>query len=664
MNDLHFAVRQLLKKPAFTVIATITLGLGIGANTAIFSVVNAVLLRPLPYPHSEELVLLRERLVGPSGFESGSVSYMNYLDWRAAHRSFTDLALVRTEGVNVSASDSASPPERIRAARITANYLSVLQVAPRIGRDFVEKDDVPGAGKVVLISERLWRNRFGALPLALGQRLSVDGVPREIVGVVSEKVRFPRNPDIFLPLADLRSDHDFLSRGNHEAFSCLGRLKPDVTLKQAIAELDTIAADLARRFADSNTGRQVSAKPLLEFSVGEYRHLLYLLLAAVGCVLLIACANVANLQLARGIARRQEFAVRAALGAGRWRLARQVLVETGVIALFGGCCAALIALWSLDTIRVISPANVSRFQETTIDPVVLLFTTGIIIVSAFLVGIWPALRISNSISMANDLHDSGARGSDSAQRQRARSILVVAQVALAIVLLAAAGLTLKSFWRSRQVPLGFDPRGVLTMTLALPQSRYPATAGPEKIVRFYDQLLEKLRRLPGVSAAAICNNAPFDHEEWDSSFHITGTPPDRPGQEPVSEMAIVSPDYFRALGMSILRGRDFGLADVSGHPATAVIDELAAQKFFRGVDPIGRQIDDPVTTGDSNEKPIPVTIVGIVPHTRNNAPGDKVDIRNLPMMYFSASQFAKPEQVLIVRAQTALNPHSLVAPIK
>jgi len=661
MNDLHFAVRQLLKKPAFTVIATITLGLGIGANTAIFSVVNAVLLRPLPYPHSEELVLLRERLVGPSGFESGSVSYMNYLDWRAAHRSFTDLALVRNEGVNVSASDSASPPERIRAARITANYLSVLQVAPRIGRDFVEKDDVPGAGKVVLISERLWRNRFGALPLALGQRLSVDGVPREIVGVVSEKVRFPRNPDIFLPLADLRSDHDFLSRGNHEAFSCLGRLKPDVTMKQAIAELDTIAADLARRFPDSNTGRQVSAKPLLEFSVGEYRHLLYLLLAAVGCVLLIACANVANLQLARGIARRQEFAVRAALGAGRWRLARQVLVETGVIALFGGCCAALIALWSLDTIRVISPANVSRFQETTIDPAVLLFTTGIIVVSAFLVGIWPALRISNSISMANELHDSGARGSDSAQRQRARSILVVAQVALAIVLLAAAGLTLKSFWRSQQVPLGFDPRGVLTMTIAVPSSRYDS---PEKISRFYDQLLEKVKQLPGTSAAAICNNAPFDHDEWDSSFHMTGTPPDPPGQEPISEMAIISPDYFRVLGMPILRGRSLNAQDTAGSPGVVVIDELAAQKFFHGVDPIGKQIDDPVTIGDSNQNGVPITIVGIVPHTRNNAPGDKGDARNLPMMYFSASQFAKGGQNLMVRAQARYNPHSLVSPIK
>src|SRR5947207_2967197 len=586
---------------------------------------------------------------------------MNYLDWLATQRSFTDLALVRAEGVNVSAVDAGSPPEHIRAARITANYLSILQVTPRIGRDFVEKDDVPGARKVVLISERLWRNRFGALPLALGQRLNVDGVPREIVGVVPEKVHFPRSCDIVVPVADLRSDHDFLSRGNHEAFSCLGRLKANVTLAQAGTELDGIAADLARRYPDSNTGRRVSAKPLLEFSVGEYRHLLYLLLAAVGCVLLIACANVANLQLARGIARRQEFAMRAALGAGRWRLARQVLVETGVIALFGGCCAALIALWSLDTIRVISPANVSRFQETTIDPVVLLFTTGIIIVSAFLVGIWPALRISNSISMANDLHDSGARGSDSAQRQRARSILVVAQVALAIVLLAAAGLTLKSFWRSQQVPLGFDPRGVLTMTIAVPSSRYDS---PEKISRFYDQLLEKVKQLPGTSAAAICNNAPFDHDEWDSSFHMTGTPPDPPGQEPISEMAIISPDYFRVLGMPILRGRSLNAQDTAGSPGVVVIDELAAQKFFHGVDPIGKQIDDPVIIGDSNQNGVPITIVGIVPHTRNNAPGDKGDARNLPMMYFSASQFAKGGQNLMVRAQARYNPHSLVSPIK
>jgi len=661
LKDFRFALRQLVKQPGFTLIAVLVLALGIGANTAIFSVVNAVLLRPLPYPHSEQLVLLRERLLGPAGFESGSVSYMNYLDWRAAQKSFTDLALVRTEGVSLSASVGTSPPEAARAGRITANYLSILKVPPLIGHDFNEHDDVPGAAKVALINERFWRKQFGASPSVIGQRLNVDGVPREIVGVVSEHVRFPRNCDVFLPLADLRADQDFLSRGNHDAFSCLGRLKPGATLKQAIAELDTIAADLSRRYPDSNTGREISAKLLLEFSVGQYRYLLCVLLAAVGCVLLIACANVANLQLARGIARRKELAVRAALGASRWDLARQVLVESGVVALLGGVCAVLIAVWSLDAIRSLVPSNVPRFQETNIDGLVLVITSIISVVAGLLVAVWPALRVSNTASMATELHEEGARGSSGAQRQRARAVLVIAQVALAVLLLAAAGLTVKSFWRSQQVPLGFNPRGVLTMSIALPSSRYHSS---EKIVRFYDQLLERVRQLPGVSAAAISNNVPFDHHEWDSSFHITGTPPDPPGQEPIGEMAIVSPDYFRTLGMSIFRGRDFGPEDVKGRSGTVVIDELAAQKFFPGTDPIGKQIDDPVTIGLPAANGVPLTIIGVVPHTRNSAPGEKEDTRNLPMMYFSASQFARDEENLIVRTKAGFNPHSLISPIK
>jgi putative ABC transport system permease protein len=661
LEDLRFAVRQLVKNPSFTLIAVFALALGIGANTAIFSVVNAVLLRPLPYPCPEQLVLLRERLLGPSGFESGSVSYMNYLDWRAAQKSFTDLALARTEGVSLSASDGTSPPEASRAGRVTANYLSILQMPPLIGRDFTDNDDIPGAAKVALISERVCRNQFGSLASAIGQRLNIDGVPREIVGVVSERVRFPRNCDIFLPLADLRADHDFLSRGNHEAFSCLGRLKPGVTLKNVIAELDTIAADLSRRYPDSNTGRQISAKLLLEYSVGQYRYLLCVLLAAVACVLLIACANVANLQLARGLARSKELAVRAALGASRWHLGRQVLVESGVIALLGGVCAMLIAIWSLDAIRSLVPPTVPRFQETNIDGWVLGATIIISLFSGLLVGTWPALRVSNTTSLAAELHEEGARSSSGAQRQRARAILVIAQVALAVLLLAAAGLTLKSFWRSQQVPLGFSPRGVLAASITLPSARYDS---PEKIVRFYDQLVEKVRQLPGVSAAAVCNNAPFDRNEWDSSFHITGTLPNPHGQEPISEMAIISPDYFRALGMSILRGRDFGSQDVRGRPGTVVIDELAAQKFFPGTDPIGKQIDDPVTVGDPNQNGVPLTIIGIVGHTRNNAPGDKIDPRNLPMMYFSASQFANGEQNLIIRTKAGFNPHSLVGPVK
>lgn len=661
MNDLKFALRQLGKSPGFTLVATLTLALGIGANTAIFSVVNAVLLRPLPYPHPDQLVLLRERLARPSGFESGSVSYMNYLDWRAAQRSFVDLALVRREGVNVSGADTSAPPERLGAARITANYLSILQVTPRIGRDLVEKDDVPGAGKVALISERFWRNRFGALPLAIGQQLSIDGIPREIVGVVPERVRFPRDCDVFIPLADLRADHDILSRGNHTGFSALGRLKPGTTLNQAITDLDTIAADLARRYPDSNTDRQVSAKLLLEFSVGEYRYLLYLLLAAVGCVLLIACANVANLQLTRAIARSKEFAVRAALGGSRWRLARQILIETGVIALLGGCCAALIALWSLDAIRAITPPTVSRFQETNVDWIVLVFTTGVIVVAAILVGLWPALRVFNNVWMANDLHENGARGSEGASRQRARSALVVAQVALAVLLLAAAGLTLKSFQRAQEVPLGFNPHGILTMRITEASARYDS---PQKVAHFYDQLLEKVRVLPGVSAVSNCSDPPFESGEWDSSFHITGTPPDPPGKQAISEMNIVSPDYFRVLGATMLGGRTFTSQDIASQPRAMIIDELAAERFFPGQNPIGKQIDDPVTIGEPNQTGVPITIVGVVSHTRNHAPGEQYDLRNLPLMYFCAAQFPTKHQTLMVRTAPGHDPHSLVSAVK
>jgi putative ABC transport system permease protein len=400
---------------------------------------------------------------------------------------------------------------------------------------------------------------------------------------------------------------------------------------------------------------------LLEFAVGEYRHLLHLLLAAVGCVLLIACSNVANLLLARNLSRGRELAVRAALGASRWRLARQVLVETGVIVVLGGCLATLIALWSLDIIRAIAPANVPRFQEISIDSRVLLFTTGIVVLATFLVGLWPALRVSNSVSMASQLHGNSVRTGDGIQRQRARSVLVVSQVALAVVLLAAAGLTLKSFQRAEGVPLGFNPRGVLSMSIALPAARYQT---PDKITRFCDQVIERTKTLPGVTAAAFCSNAPFSPNEWDSSFHITGTPPDPPGREPVSEMSIVSPEYFRVLEMPILRGRSFNAHDLAGRQLVMIIDERAAQQFFPGQDPIGKQIDDPVTIGEPNQTGPPITIIGVVARTRRSAPGERMEARNLAMMYFAAAQFPKNEQALMVRVSPGHDPYAFVNGIK
>src|SRR3954467_6041799 len=530
LHDIRYAFRMIAKQPGFAALAVLAFALGIGANVAIFSVVNAVLLRPLPYPQSDRLISIRERT--PT-FPSGSVSYPNYLDWRAAQHSFTDLALFRRESYNLSSVKGGSTPERIGGGRVTANFLKVLDVAPQLGRDFTDADDVPHGAKVALISDKMWRKRFGASREVLGQHLMVDGISYEIIGVLPGIVGVPRLAEIYVPLGDVRIEPGVVLRDNHPGFGTLGRLKEGVSLEQAHADLDTIAAALEKKYPESNTGRRITTQLLLESSVGTYRQSLYLLLGAVGCVLLIACANVANLQLARMLARGKELAVRSALGASGWRLTRQVLTESAVLALLGAIAGVLLAIWSLDAILALSPASVPRFQETRIDLTALGFTIAVAIVSGVLVGIWPAWRISKSSSLALALHESARGSSDGIHRQRARAGLVVTQVALALVLLAAGGLMLKSFWRAQQAPLGFDARNILMMSVALPTARYD---NHDKINAFYDKLLAKVSSLPSVTAAAVGINVPFDDNEWDSSFHITGTPPYEHGQEPSAEI--------------------------------------------------------------------------------------------------------------------------------
>ncbi len=641
MNDLRFAFRQLIKNPAFTIIATLALGLGIGANTAIFSVVNAVLLRPLPYPDPEKLIVLRETT---DAFTWGSVSYPNYLDWREAQRGFTDLALIRREDYNLSTAGAETEPGQVGGTRVTANYLSIMQVLPRLGRDLTERDDQPGSAKVVLISERLWQERFGGSPSAIGKKLIVDTVPREIVGIFPTALRYPRNVEIILPFAELRAAENVLQRDNHPGFTAIGRLKPGVTLQQAKADMENVARDLERKYPESNTNRRIRMQPLLEVAVSDYRHALGLLLAAVGCVLLIACANVANLQLARALARSKELAVRAALGASRWRLARQLLIESTVLAFVGAVLGVILAIWGLDAILALSPPKVPRFQETRIDLRALFFTASIALGSGLLVGIWPAWQISRTASLTNALHEVGMRGgSGGIRRHRARAILMVTQVALAVILLAGAGLTLKSFWRAQSEPLGFEPRGILTMLISLPKARYDK---PEKIAAFHVQLLERVRSLPGVAGAAIGANVPFDNTEWDSSFYITEALKPQPGKEPSTEVNIVSPDYFRILGMPILRGRGFGPQDVAGRPRSIIIDKSFARRYFPNVEPIGRHLDDNQSM-DKNAPPL--TVVGIVPRTRNEAPGEEnVERLHLPQMHFCALANAIKKEVITI----------------
>lgn len=659
LADLRFAFRQLVKQPGFSLIAIVALALGIGANTAIFSVVNAVLLRPLPYPESEKLIMVRER---SKTFERGSVGYMNWLDWHAGQRSFTDLALVRRENFNFSMGAGVGAPERIRGVRTSAGFLSVVGLKPMLGRDLTLAEERSGAPNVVLISENLWRKHFGGSPSVLGQTALIDGLQREIVGVFSDQLQFGRNPDVIVPLGEIVAEPGMQSRDNHQGFAGLGRLKPGVTMQQANSDLDGIAVDLEQKYPKSNTGRRIHMRPLFETTVGDYRASLNLLLAAVGCVLLIACANVANLQLARALARAKEMAVRAALGASRWTIARQLLIESTLIAVIGALAGVLLTIWSLDAIMALTPANVARFHETKIDISVLGFTTLAALAAGILVGLWPAWRISHAASLSVALHEVGGRGSsDGAAAHRMRSGLVITQVALAIVLLAGAGLTLKSFWHAQNAPLGFNSQGIVTFPISLPEAKYKKD---EEKDAFWTQLLDRVKNIPGVEAAAISPNSPFDDNEWDSGFHVTGTPPAPLGQRPPAEVSCVSPDYFRVMGMPILRGRAFGPEDLpgeKGHSRSIIIDESFARKYFPGKDPIGQHIDDNQTL---DENAPPMTIIGVVPRTRNEAPGeDNSEKLEMVEEYLLASQAPQGANNLHLRSN-AKDIGPLVAAVK
>ena len=647
LDDFRYAIRQLVKNPSFTVIAVFALALGIGANTAIFSVVNSVLLRPLPYPDADRLIVLRER---SHIFDNGAVGYMNWLDWHAGQQSFTDIALVRRESFNFSLGAGRGSPERVRGVRASSGFLSVLGLKPKLGRDLSTIDDTSGAPNVALISENLWRHDFGASPSVLGRSVLIDGLQREIIGVFPAELQFGRNPDVLVPLSEIAKEPWMLDRDSHQGWSGLGRLKPGVTMLQAGSDLNAIAIDLEKKYPQSNAGRRVRMWPLFETTVGDYRASLNLLVAAVVCVLLIACANVANLQFARALARAREIAVRAALGASRWSIARQLLVESTLLAIVGAVAGVLLTVWCMDAILALTPPEVSRFHQANIDLRVLAFTTFAAVLAGILVGVWPAWRISHSESISLALHEAGSgRSSDGLNKQRMRSSLVIMQAALAIVLLAGAGLTLKSFWHAQNAPLGFEPNDVVNFPIALPIAKYKT--GEQKNA-FWTQLLQRVQTIAGVEAAAISSNSPFDDTENDNYFHVTGTPPVPSDQRPTAEITAVSPDYFRVMRMPILRGRGFGPEDLpgeKGHSRSIIIDESFAQKYFAGKDPIGQHIDDNDTL---DENAPPMTVVGVVPRTRNEAPGElNVESLHLVQEYVLASQDPQPANQLHVRTK-------------
>ncbi|MGI9087006.1 MAG: ABC transporter permease [Chthoniobacterales bacterium] len=635
LQDFRHAFRQLAQQPLFTLIAVLTLALGIGANTAIFSVVNAVLLRPLPYPEPEQLVYLHEI----SGGAETSIALPDYLDWRHDSRSFQQLAIARIESRNLSGI-AGRAPERVSSAFVTANFFDVVGLSPEIGRVFREDEDKPGAPALVVISDRLWERVFQRDPNIVGRAVNFHGQLFTVTGVMSGPMDSPHAVDAWFSVMRRSNNPGWQNRANHPMFFGWGRLKKNVTLEQARSEMKAIAARLERTYPATNSGTGVTVKPLLDNLLGGYRTNLTLLLCAVALVLLIACANLANLFAARGAARAREFAIRAAIGASRARIVRQLLSESFCIALIGGALGFLLAVWGRDALVAFAPAGAPRFTEIGFDPRVLGFTFLLAGLTTLLFGLWPAWQVAH-LDIQSALQAGSFGSGETKTARRSRDWLVIVEVALTLLLLSAAGLVLKSFARMQSVALGFEPRGLLTARIDLPFTKY---SDPKTRANFTDRLLEDVRALPGVQSAAIAANPPM-LSGWQINLLPEGAPPTDPSQQPSADSEVVAGDYFATLKTNLIRGRTFTQHDGPDSPPVVVIDQLLAQTIFPGQDSLGKRllIDPEADT----TPPRLFEIIGVVAHMKMYGYDESMP---LPGFFFSQSQVGRTNLVLLVRA--------------
>ena len=633
MNNIRYAFRQLRKSPGFTFIAVLTLALGIGANTAIFSVINAVLLRPLPYPDANRIVTLSEST--PSQPEI-SISWPNFLDWKTESTVFESLAVGRRESFNLSGVEGRGP-ERVSGFVVTAPFFKIIGLNPQIGRAFSEAEDKTGGNRLAVISDALWQRAFNRDPTVLGREINLHNQLYTVLGVMPPQMTSPSGVDVWLPLMR-RVPGGAWTRSMHPSLFAWGKLKPGVSVEQARTQMKAIEAGLEKRYYSDNAGIGVNVASLLENQVGPYKKNLGLLLGAVALVLLIACGNLANLLAVRGAARAREFAVRSALGADRGQIIRQLLIESMLIALLGGALGFLIAFWGRDAIVALSPAGVPRLQEVTLDGRVLVFTLGLALLTNFLFGLWPA-RLSANADIQLALK-SGAHGSsDSLAARRTRNWLIVGEIALTLVLLISAALVLKSFARVQSLSLGFEPRGLVTANLDLPFRVYTTH---DKIADFSEKVLAKVRALPGVTDAAI-NSSPPLSSRWQTGFLREGAPEPPPDQALGADTEIVTAAYFSTMRASLMRGRVFSERDTSTSPPVTVIDQLLADKIFPGEDPIGKRLRmDPGDTGKNQMW----EIVGVVGRMKARAFDD---IDTLPVVYFPQRQVERTNYTLLVR---------------
>ena len=644
-QDVRFGVRMLVKSPTFTIVAVLALALGIGANSAIFSVVNTILLRPLPYPDPDSLVMVWEDRT-KAGYPRDTPSPANFISWKEQSQTLLGMSAYTNLSVSLT---GVGEPERIEGQRVSASLFPLLGVEPLMGRAFLPEEDQPGGNRVAIMSHGLWQRRFGSDPNIVGKALMLNGESRTIVGVMPANFEFPaRENDIWVPIA---FPPDEAARRGAHFLRVIARTKPGVSVEQAQAEMNTIAAGLQQQFPQTNTAVGAALIPLHEQLVGDIRPALLILLGAVGFVLLIACVNVANLLLARASARQKEIAVRIALGAGRLRLVRQFLTESILLSALGGAFGLLLAVWSIKLLTAFIPANISQAKSVSIDAGVLLFTVGISLLTGLIFGLAPALQASR-FNLNDTLKEGGRDATSGGRGGRVRNLLVVTEIALALVLLIGAGLLINSFWQLRNVDPGFQTDNLLTMKVVLPPLKYPDTA---RRAAFYDELTQRVQALPGVRAASVTTNLPLTNRGNGMGFTVEGRPELAPGQSNSAVVRVVSPNYFQTMGIKLLGGREFTDQDTADAPVVLVVGETMAKRFWPGEDPVGKRIK----FGSFNSTADWLSIAGVVKDVKHF----ELNTNDREQIYLSYRQagFFEPRDLAV---RTEVDPLSLAASVR
>ena len=666
MNDLRYALRQLVKSPAFTAVAVLTLALGIGANTAVFSLINALLVRPLPYQEPSRIALIWEQFA-TQGLDRIPVSAPEYLDLEKEFQSGTGLAAFNYQTFNLGDGDV---PERISGAAVSPSLFPLLGVEPIRGRVFAREEQGEGHDDVIVISQWLWQRRFNSDPMLIGRSLLLNGRRYTVIGIMPAKFEFPiplfgiqgnqfaERVDIWKPIAF--SSLELKQRGLR-SYGLITRLRPGLSLAAAQAELNKIIANWAQTYRDNYAGGGFAARiyPLQDQIVGGMRTGLTILLGAVVFVLLIACANLATMLLARASARERELAIRVALGAGRWRLLRQILTESILLALAGAACGIVLSAWGLELLKQIGARTIPRLAEVNVDPVVLIVTAVIAVGTGILFGLIPAFATVKP-QLTEALKEGGRSSTAGAERNKVRNSLVIAEIALALVLLVGAGLLLKSYGRVQNIDPGFDRRNVLTAEVNLPDTKYPQRESAdyregEAMINFWNEALRRVQQLPGVEAAGFTTMLPLSGSNSDSSFSIEGRVLGKNEAGPDEEIRTATPDYFRVLKTPLLRGRFFSESDNAHAPGVVIINDALARKYWPNEDALGKRI-----TFSDTRKPDPkwLTIVGIVQSIRHRG----LDLDPAPEYYLPLAQRAESSMILAVRS--GQDPRTLASAIR